>query len=208
MPITLINGGDQVCDFRTKVNELITALNAANASNNKVPVGIALDWYGDPEDTDIWDANGVGVTDSDMDGYIKLYGQTVATIGVTTTVKKPDGSGVITAFPNPQGKFSVARDELDADFASVGQTGGEKEITQTPSQSALRQHYHNTWSNDAATSYDGGSSGNSSPTVSDLLSGGVENVDDNPALDGEQDAIDPMPILNPYFVWIKIMKYK
>lgn len=209
MAIVDLENDEPVCPgWKDKINDLMDEVRALKASFKVVPVGSIIDWFGWIEDPDLFDVNGVGLDGSEMEGFAQTSGQALTGSSLTNVDGDPFAFSVDT-----RGKVRVTVNTqtggaADPEFAELGFSGGEKEVTLTAAQSGLRDHVHNTWSNDAASSYASGSSGNSSPTVSDLDSGGVLNVDGDSSLDGEQDAVDAHTNLQPYFVVATLIRFK
>jgi microcystin-dependent protein len=185
--------------LRDKINAIVDVVNNIVS----VPIGGIEMYYGSPADSAKWNSDGIGIADTQYEKFALCLGQ-----GIPGSMLQ-DGSGAsVSITPDFRGRFPAGYDTGNAKFPSIGVTGGEEEVTLTSQQSGIRDHVHNTWSNDGATSYDGGSSGNSSPTVADQVSGPVLNVDGNPALDGPQNAVDAHENLPPYLATGFIIRYK
>jgi microcystin-dependent protein len=185
--------------LRDKINAMVDVVNNIVG----VPIGGIQMYFGSPADSTKWDAFGIGVVDTQYEKFALCLGQ-----GLTGSGLQDFSGAAMSIAPDLLGKFPVGFNPGNANFPQIGSTGGEEEVTLTSQQSGVRDHVHNTWSNDGATSYDGGSSGNSSPTVADQVSGPVLNVDGDPAKDGAQNAVDAHNNLPPYLATGFIIRYK
>lgn len=168
-----------------------------------VPIGGIEMYFGSPADSAKWDSSGIGVVNTQYEKFALCLGQ-----ALTGSELQDFAGSAMGIAPDFRGKYPAGYDPSNANFPQIGSTGGEEEVTLTSQQSGVRDHVHNTWSNDGATSYDGGSSGNSSPTVADQVSGPVLNVDGDPAKDGAQNAVDAHNNLPPYLATGFIIRYK
>src|SRR6186713_695338 len=157
MILGLWEGSDTFDVLRDKTNAAITYLMTLVG----IPVGGEIEYKGSPADTTMWDASGIGVVGTVYENFALCLGQ-----GLTGSLLVNFVGDPVSVAPNKKGKFPVGYDPLNAKFSTIGATGGVEAVTLTANQSGVRDHVHTTWSNDGATSYDSGSSGNSSPTVS------------------------------------------
>jgi hypothetical protein len=217
MAIVDLENGEPVCPgWKDKINDLMQEVRELKLSARGSGLGDVVEWYGDMSDPLVWDSDGIGVVGSDQEGWALCMGQTLASLTppLTATAKKIDGSGPLLVIPNIQGKFTVMVNNAETEFASIGLTGGYKEVLLLAGQSGLREHKHppltggapwlydNTVNNDYAGPTSGG--GYTLMPSTD----GVIDVDGDPALDGEQDAADPHDNLPPFFVLAKKIRFK
>lgn len=188
------------CDLKDKINEIIDALNTTTGGTVGVPVGAIIDYTGDPEDPAKWDAAGVGVVGSEYESFALCWGQSLT--GATAT----DGAGIaLTAAPDIRGQVIVQRDPLQAEFANIGDDGGEKMHLLTATESGLRTHNHQ-YTTPAGS---GGSiTGSGSWLQSQSDTSMVKKVDNVSGRDGAQPAINAHNNLQPYIVFEKIIRYK
>lgn len=210
MAIVDLENGEPVCPgWKDKINDLMQEVRDLKSRGYGGALGDVIEWYGDISDPDIWDEDGIGVVGSDQEGWALCMGQILGdlTPPVIATAKKADGSGnPVLAIPNLQGKFTVMVNSLDADFSTLGLTGGLKEVLLTAEQSGLRDHRHD-YTNPTK-------GGGGAITGSGVWLAGADITslptwaDDVIDRDGSQDALEEHQNLPPFFVLAKKFKYK
>lgn len=183
--------------WRDKINEIIAWKNDNNAT--VVPVGGIIDWYGNVNDSTLFDVNGVGKINTEMEKFAQCNGQGLS----SSMLKDFDGSAKSTT-PDLRNRFTLGK----SDTLTLSITGGQENVTLTASQSGLRQHQHGTFSDDQSISYASGTSPGTSPGTANNLSSGVVNVDGVVGLNGGQAAIDSHTNMPPFMVVAKLIRYK
>lgn len=108
-------------------------------------------------------------------------------------------------YTEAEGRVLVGYHDGDADFGTIGDTVGAKTVTLTANQSGIREHVHRL-NVDNGAGAGGTISDRGDSTEYTLESGGMLNVDGNPARDGAQDALESHNNIQPSIVVVHMIK--
>lgn len=184
--------------LRDKVNAIVDFCNNLSDQTGVgfIPVGGKLDWWGNPNDLTMFDANGNGLDDTEMEGYAQCLGQALPT--GESLLKNYDGSAR-TAAPNASGRVPVGWSSGDSDFNQTGKTGGAKTVALIIANMPAHTHSYsdNTFTSDEEIS-NGGSGARA----------GSNNNGDASRTTGSAGSGTAHNNLQPYMTWIVLIRFK
>lgn len=120
------------------------------ASSVSVPVGTIIMYA--PENTSEFDLSGLGIAGTNVEGWAICNGNSGTYNSVAYTT------------PDLKGRFVVGYDPSDTDYDTIGETGGQKDVTE------LLAHTHFTLADQSVSG--GGSVTNTTQMVRELTSSG------------------------------------